>query len=173
TKHHATYVLSLIDQLDNLLKPGGIGDGGVSIPSSRPPGQLEAIDTLLMIDVECSQWIGLLGLHERPSIAGNLRALVGVSSEIDDDQLHKLSKSAVRWYTSAAVLTGWERPTWKPANTCPVCAQRGGLRVRLGDGENDTRAVCVECQSTWGPDEIGLLAQHIRWENREDMDESA
>lgn len=176
TQRHVTEVRSLIDQLQDALEPGGSADSGHAVPGSRPPARLEAIDVLLLIDTEASQWIGFLGLHERPSLAGNLHALVGVSGEIEDTDLRKLAKNAGRWVVMANVLTGWEVPAWRPNSTCPLCAVRGGLRVRAGDGISETgvSAVCVECSETWDASNIRLLGAHIRNENLDEpMGETA
>lgn len=55
----------------------------------------------------------------------------------------------------------------QPDNTCPLCATRGSLRIRVGDGinSNSASAMCVSCFEAWDDSNIGLLANHIRSEN--------
>lgn len=168
TARHKTRVLSLIDQLGQALEPGGTADFGHAIPSSRPTARLEAIDTLLTIDLEVNQWVDHLGLHIRTSLTANLRALVG-AHVYDDEQLLKLAACASRWVTLAKVTTGWEVPPFRPDNTCPLCGVRGGLRIRVGDGvgSQEVSAVCVECRETWDTANITLLGDHIKAENGE------
>lgn len=84
---------------------------------------------------------------------------------------HEIVHDVRRWWRQARVIAGWDSPAYRPWATCPVCEHRGGLRVNL---EMQT-GFCVECRSIWGPETIGLLADHIRVENGSDtpLDESA
>ncbi|MGH4002205.1 MAG: hypothetical protein ACRDTJ_32590 [Pseudonocardiaceae bacterium] len=77
---------------------------------------------------------------------------------------HSIEHDVRRWWTQARIVSGWDSAAWRPANTCPACEQRGGLRVRLAA----EAAVCIECRETWDRLTIGLLAEHIRTENFED-----
>ena len=70
-----------------------------------------------------------------------------------------LEHDVQRWWSQARIISGWDIPPFRPRATCPVCEASGSLRVKL-DG-----ASCVECQSLWGPGEVGLLAEHIRQES--------
>lgn len=164
-----TDVTSLLDQLAHIQPGGGIADGGHRIPGSRPTAHLEALDALMLIDTESGAWLTMLRMRDRHSVAANLRALLGGATALPQPEQHELANNAHRWVTIAAVITGWEIPPWRPDNTCPLCATRGSLRVRAGDGitSDEVSATCVSCWEHWHPDTIGLLAGHIRAENGE------
>lgn len=76
---------------------------------------------------------------------------------------HLLEHDVRRWWQQARVITGWDVPAYRPWNTCPVCEHRGGLRVNL----TMQTGLCIECRSIWGPEILGVLAEHIRTENAE------
>lgn len=162
-----TKVASLLDQLTRALEPGGTTDSGHRKPASTPAARLEALSALLVIDRECTDWMGFLALADRHLLAANLNGLVGAATSLDTDdpELANLATSAKRWMTLANVTTGWEVAPWRPDNTCPLCAVRGSLRVRVGDGTSEASATCVGCWQHWTAETIGLLADHIRWEN--------
>lgn len=166
--HHRTHVPSLLDQLRSAVEPGGTGEHGQGIPGSRPTARLDAIDTLLRIEAASASWLTLRCLQPlRATPEDNLRSLVGCAPHLDDPIRWDLTREARRWVTWARVTTGWEVPAFRPDNTCPLCARRGGLRVRAGDGitSSEASAMCVDCGEAWDPQTIGLLAQHIRSEN--------
>ncbi len=134
------------------------------MPSSTPPCRLEAIDTLLEVDAQASQWIGLLRGTQRRALADTLRQLVGLAAtHADDDQLRQLASQTRHWVTAASITTGWEVEAWKPNNTCPICEALRTLRIRVGAGV--ANALCVECRASWDWDTVSLLAEHIRSEN--------
>ena len=165
-----THVASLIDQLNHIQPGGGIEGGSHRVPGSRPTAHLEALDALMLIDTESNQWLALLGLRDRDDVAANLRALVGAAPALIAHDLTDLAKNAARWLTLARVITGWEIPAKRYDNTCPLCASRGTLRVRAGNGlaYAEVSAACVSCWEHWDSTSIGLLAEHIRAENHED-----
>lgn len=73
---------------------------------------------------------------------------------------HQLEHDVRRWWHQARIITGWDVSAFKPHNTCPVCDQWDTLRCRID------AALCIECRSIWdGPDEIGVLARHMKAEN--------
>lgn len=165
---HSTQVPPLLDQLRQAVEPSSSSDRGKSSFGSRPSARLDAIDTLLKIDQAVDDWVvRRLGLQPRDTLDGNLRLLVGAASTLDDQPQWDLTREARRWATWARVTTGWEVPPFRPNNTCPLCATRGGLRVRVGDGVSSyvSSAACVDCGEAWDPSTIGLLAEHIRAEN--------
>lgn len=67
-----------------------------------------------------------------------------------------------RWWYQARIVAGWDMAAWAPDNTCPVCDVRGKLRIRLDS------ALCIDCRTLWSAAELGVLAEHIRAENREE-----
>jgi hypothetical protein len=113
-------------------------------------------------------WCDRTGLTCRPTTIQNLRALIGAATLMPPEQLADASWDAQSWVALARVTTGWDKPAFAPnENTCPLCAQRGGLRIRVGDGvtSSDAHAACLNCHEHWNPGNIGLLAAHIRNEN--------
>jgi hypothetical protein len=163
-----TRVVSLLDQLEIAVEPSGSTSAGHRVPASTPAARMDAINALLVIDTEVSQQTQLWLDEERPTIAANLRALVGLACELGPLDQKALARWVTRWHTMAAIVTGWEVPPRRLANTCPLCAARGSLRVRVDVGTRGGTALCVECQETWDETTIGLLAAHIRAENNED-----
>lgn len=165
---HKTHVPPLLEQLQQALEPGGTGDAGRSVPASRPSARVEAMDIYLRIDQAVYVWCKTYCTPRRwDSLPDRLRALVGAAPNIEADEQDQLAREARRWVTWAKVCTGWEVPARQPDNTCPLCATRGGLRVRVGDGITSTEAsaCCVSCGESWDDTTIGLLAEHIRAEN--------
>lgn len=165
---HITDVPPLLAQLREAVEPSSSSERGKSSFGSRPSARLDAIDTLLRIEASSSHWLNVrLGKPLRHTIEDNLRALVGLAPMLDETLQWDLTREARRWATSARVVTGWEVPPFRPANSCPLCDERGSLRVRVGDGvtSSETWAMCVHCSEAWDPSTIGLLAEHIRAEN--------
>lgn len=193
--HHITSVPSLVLQLIEA-EPAGSGEKSGTTAGSRPAARLEALDTVMLIDSEASAWLRRLG-HDDPADTldhrgnanpgtGTVRCIKALHvAMMDAKPCHRLKPSRVkdkqnrdvwcctrhhieadvrRWWHQARIMTGYDSPSWRPDNTCPVCDQRRSLRIKLAA----STAVCVECRTVWPPDDIGLLAEHIRWENRED-----
>ena len=173
TRRWSMRVGSLLDQLGLCVSPGTGIDlaAGHAVPGSRPTASIEALDALMAIDVEVAQ---LADYHDvkREDIIGNLRGLLGVATGSDDAEQSYLAVRAERWVSRAKSVTGWADPVWRPDNSCPLCEERRSLRVRIMSA-SEMHASCVHCGETWTPDTIGLLAEHIRYENREDEIEEA
>lgn len=167
---HITHVPPLLEQLQQALEPssGRSSDAHLSVPASRPSARLDAMDTYMRIDQAVYGWCKTYCEQRRwDSLTDRLRALVGIAGRIEDDEQHDLARESRRWVTWSKVATGWEVPPRQPDNTCPLCANRGSLRVRVGDGvtTTETSAYCVSCFETWDDSTIGILAEHIRAEN--------
>jgi hypothetical protein len=186
-QRHRTTSPSLLEQLWGAVEASGSVEGGQRTFASKPSARLDAIDAAQRIDTGAFTWLRRLGLVDvydddtLPDTAAAVRRLGALlpstekcsRKKPDRDraccQHHQLELDIRSWWVTARVLTGWDSPAWQPANTCPICDVKGGLRVKL---EHRT-AVCVECGSTWSAETIGLLADHIRAENHEDdTDES-
>ena len=172
-KVHKTEVPSLLDQLRQLLEPGGIGDQGPSHPSSRPSFRAEAYDVLLGIDRAAQMWLRYNKLETRHSIEGDLRQIVGATGTMLEHAVFNLAMEAKQWRVWARIATAWDMPARTPHNTCPLCGQYGALRIRLDLGVGTGEAMCVACNEAWDNFNIGLLAEHIRWENGESGSEAA
>jgi hypothetical protein len=193
-RYHRTVAPPLLEQLWQSIEPSGSAEAGVARPAaSKPAARLDAIDTAQRIDAQVGAWLDLLdsaparakatGLTESElrllESVNRLRHLASLIPGLDHcgnrptyDQQgpiccnpHEIEHHIHRWWTWARVVTGWDTPAWQPANTCPLCGTRSSLRVRL----DDQRATCINdaCRETWGPDTIGLLAEHIRRENND------
>lgn len=163
-----TRVASLLDQLEQAVEPSGSTSAGHRVPASTPAARMDAINALLVIDNEVSQQVSVFLDAERPTLTDNLRALVGIAAEVGPLDQKVLARYAKRWHTMAAIVTGWEVPAMTPRGTCPLCSSRGALRVRVEVHVGTGTGLCVECHETWDETTIGLLAEHIRAENRED-----
>lgn len=168
---HVTRVASLLEQLGASVSPSGEVrlDSGHAVPGSRPTARLEAIDALMAIDVEASHLLAYTGGTDRGDIGANLRALVGRMSTLADDDQAEVARTAGRWVSRALSVTGWEVEPFRPDNTCPLCAEKRTLRVRVVTAY-EVHASCVACGETWTPESIGLLAEHVRWENGEEAE---
>lgn len=156
-----TNLPSLLNQLADAVVPGETyveGDAARPGFASRPPARIDAIDRLLAIEAAAARWVASIGLVVRPTTEANIRALVGISGTLDSDTLDALTYEVTTWRTWAATVTGWQSPPWRPRVGCPVCDKVGSLRIRL----DQKTACCMDCGEAWGPDEIGLLAEHIR-----------
>lgn len=196
TKGHITTVPALVHQLLSATPSSQGSNSGTSGYASRPAGRLEALDTIMLIDQETESWLYRLGVDvprdtypagsDRPETgSGTIAALTALHAahaaltactrqtfRRDDNGTpcclrHHVEHDVRRWWRSARVASGWDSPAWRPDNTCPVCEQRRSLRINL----TLQLGYCVECRETWGPEVIGLLADHIRVENADTDDE--
>lgn len=182
TRGHVTLVPSLIDQLQTATaaNTGETGRGGYQ---SRPAAFLESMDTLIHIDLAAARWIRDLGEDDHHTdTAATVRQLHGLwpssthckkskpkrdsTGNVTCCTRHTIEHDIRSWWTQARVITGWDTTAWRPDNTCPACTKRGALRVRFATQS----AMCIQCRTTWTPEVIGLLADHIRLENAEDQD---
>lgn len=183
TRDHLTSVPSLIDQLQTAT-PASAGDGAPTGGyRSRPAAWLEALDTLVHIDLAAAHWVRDLGEDDPGDTGACIQLLHGLHASAPhcgrraprrDDAgkvicctAHAIEADVRQWWTQARVITGWDSTAWRPANTCPMCGERGALRVRF----STQSAFCVQCRTTWDETQIGLLADHIRHENSDDIDD--
>jgi hypothetical protein len=168
TSLHTTWHPSLLDQLGTCAPANASAEEGQRPGyKSKPTANLEALDMLLTIDHQAASWVRRLGADDPGSTSGCLRLLNGLGASAGPQLSGHLDADVRRWWTWARIHTGWDSPAWKPDNTCPLCAVKGGLRVKL----LDRIAHCVDCGETWDPTTIGLLADAIRWENKDTLDE--
>ena len=163
-----THGASLLAQLEQAIEPSGSTSAGHRVPTSTPAARMAAMNALLVIDTEVSHTVLIHLGHERPTLAANLHALVGAATGLAGSDLKGLAYYATRWHTMAAIATGWEVPPVRLHNTCPLCTLRDTVLIRLDPQRNTGTAYCAECHETWDETTIGLLAEHVRAENRED-----
>lgn len=166
---HVTKVAPLLEQLQ-FAAPAGKGDessgGGYE---SRPSASIHSIDTLTHIDLEAARWVRDLGEDDPVDTIACVRKLAALSAGLEACSKrhrgcctrHELEHDVRRWWAQARVVTGWDSPAWRPDSTCPMCGERGTLRVKLVDQVG----LCSECRETWDDTNIGLLAEHIREES--------
>lgn len=165
--------------------------GAATQATSRPTARVEAMDTVMLIDDEAGDWIDRLGgvIPADPINPDTLRPIPGAGTVLRLQRLHGLYPSTKncdlpkhrkhdvdgwccdrghveydvrRWWQQARIIAGWDMAAWIPNNTCPVCDERRKLRIRLDS------AMCVECRTVWSAGQLGLLAEHIRAENRDE-----
>lgn len=168
-RHHVT-VPALLDQLQHATPLTGGDDRSGSGYGSRPVASLEALDTLVRIDLESARWLRDLGLDDPGDTKDCVRLAGSLLPQVTTCTTTPprpggccLPHDITRWWHQARIVSGWDVAAWKPNNTCPLCGKRGTLRIRPADHA----ALCVDCRSTWDPNTISLLAEHIRAENHD------
>lgn len=159
---HLTTVPPLLDQLWDAPTQGGVGEEGPRAGfASRPAARLEALDVAARIDLEVGRWVRDLGENDPIDTSACLRLLHSLLPAAAEDTRKAVTRDVRRWWVQARIATGWDSPPWKPDNTCPVCSERGTLRVNLAA----QGGFCTACHETWDEANIGLLADHIRSES--------
>lgn len=173
---HFTRVPPLLAQLRYADWTKGSERGGSGF-ESRPAASIEALDTLVSIDLEAARWVRDLGEDDPSTTIGCVSLLGGLlpsanrckshrGEQVDGDWCctwHWVEHDVRRWWTQARIVTGWDAPAWRPDNTCPSCGVRRSLRIRLAERVG----FCVECRETWPSDSYQILAEHIRAESEE------
>lgn len=139
------------------------GDGGRSVPSSRPPGAWEAMSRHSAITIAVFRWCWSLRLEQRDTVEGNIYALVGAAAGMDDDDRRALLGDMRSWRHQAAVMTGWASASFVPQVACPIvdCGRMNTLRINL-----DRRlALCTGCEARWDDEDqegsFAVLASYV------------
>lgn len=159
---HVTTVAPLLEQLWAADTPSASAEDGPRAGyQSRPAARLEALDVAARIDLDASRWVRDLGEDDPADTIACLRLLHSLLPSAHEVTRRAVEHDVRRWWTQARIVTGWDSPAWKPDNTCPMCGERGTLRVNLAA----QGGFCVECRETWDESNIGLLADHIRSES--------
>ena len=176
--HHTTQVPPLIDQLAEAA-PASQGNSNRSTPGSRPAARIDALDTLALIDLAAARWVRDLGEDDPGTTIACIRKLYGLAASahfcgkkatregrtITCCTVHKIETDLRTWWTQARIVTGHDTQAWAPNNTCPMCTERRTLRIRV----DEKCALCTSCRETWDDTNLGLLAEHIRAENGEEL----
>lgn len=170
---HYTRVPALLVQLEHAQPSGNGEDRGSNGYESRPAARVEAVDVLIGIEHQAQRWLKRTepNAYSYPTTTAGLVARVGSHlphltwckrGKADGNccERHELEHDIRRWWAQARIVAGWDSPAWKPDATCPACAARGSLRIRL----SSKVGFCVECRETWDPDTVGLLGEHVRAE---------
>lgn len=176
---HVTTVPPLITQLKDaeVTKSGELTG---SDAKSKPACHIEALDTLAYIDLAAAAWVRDLGEDDPGDTIACIRKLYGLARSaqfcgkgrptVENRKatcctVHAIERDMRSWWTQARIVSGWDTLPWRPNNTCPMCAERRSLRIR----SDDKTALCVTCRETWDASNIGLLAEHVRQENGEEL----
>lgn len=191
-KEHKTVHPPLLAQLDAAIRIRPQTDQLAAVkatstdPTALPHFDAEAFDRKNKIAEEVLDWCVRLGervreVRGRP-IDTSLRLILGRLHTLDQARLRELLADVGRWHTWCEIMSGWKGAPVRPNVPCPACGatpsgERKGLRVRMAaasgtGGVTETAsvqaAVCLSCETTWSADTIGILAEHMRREGRED-----
>lgn len=171
-RQHRATVPALLAQLGADTRDTSVdsGDGARGTYSSKPPSRLDALDTVARIDLGAARWIrDLTGEWSDPDAdtASVVRRVGALAASCTPAQQRAVARDVRGWYVAARVVTGWDSPAWAPDATCPVCEERGTLRIRL----HERVGMCTdpECRAWWDASTIGLLADHVRAETMADV----
>lgn len=162
-REHRTVQPGLLTQLAALIGEMTTSVDGTTtrpIMASRPPANVDALSCHTVITMAAARWCWSLKLDLRDTPEGNIRALVGAVTLLDEDTTRTLADEMRDWRNTASVLTGWSTPPYRPQVPCPVpdCAQVGKLRINL----SRHTGICLACRATWDIDTIGILADYVR-----------
>jgi hypothetical protein len=122
--------------------------GRRTVPGSRPPADLSAVDLVREIHAGAIAWSWCLGGHHRNAVTA-LRwlpdaaaALPGTDTRLDGAE--GLYGAVSRWHRQARVVCGWTEPAQRyPLAACPDCGTQGSIRGR----PRSEVAWCVECDA--------------------------
>lgn len=163
-RHHTAWHPPLIVQLQQAAQPthqtDDIKAGRHGKPAPAAPANLDALDRLQAIQAGIAHWRATLSLPPRDGL--DLHGLVGAAAATDPHTRTQLAADIDRWKLWCLTLAGWRTPPWRPHAPCPQCERmpgdKTGLRVRL----DRSTACCLSCGAAWGPDAVGILADHVR-----------
>jgi hypothetical protein len=163
TQRHHTRSLPLIHQLEAAIYTTTAESGARAGFESKPSARLDALDTLTRIEAGTLDWLKRLDLKSPVTLtpSGPIFDLCQAVQRAAANAGAPMLRDVRSWWITARTTTGWDSPAWRPRATCPLCAKKGGLRIRL-DAQT---AHCNECGEVWDHTTIGLLADHIRAEN--------
>jgi hypothetical protein len=164
TRQHEVNHLPLLEALLEAAYPGSTGErGGRSVPGSRPPLRLDAIDRYVQVQQEAKLWRRRLQI-DAAGLVATVKGFGVHASQIDAEALTELTGAARCWVVWAETATGERAPLFAPDAPCPVCERRHGLRVNVAE----QRAYCRHCTSWWDESSIGVLGAHVaRWTERQ------
>lgn len=150
--HHARHP-SLLTQLRQALEPGPDDEPSPRSADPAAPIALGALDVLMRIEAGSAYWVNVrLGGKLRATCEGNLRALVGAATSLDEETLDDLAADVEAWWRWARVEAAWDGRPRDLRDPCPWCGQRA-LRVAW----DVSAAWCRQCAATWGQTEVGML----------------
>lgn len=152
---HKTHQPSLLDQLALAVEPSVDADAmRHGVAGSRPSAHLDSIDRLMEIGRECRDILDENGCKRRLTTEANIRSLVALASNLEDEPVKALIATVRRWLIWAKTVSGWDSPPKRPNCRCLVCNELGSLRARF----LPTTICCIRCGATWDESNLGLLA---------------
>lgn len=156
TGHHLTREAGLLTQLDQAAMPGGGAredEASPSKPTSRPP-------VTGAFELSCDVVVGASKLRRdlrtatgrtlgrRQHVADDLREIVGLVPELDDDTARGVLRQVRKWVTSARVVLKYDVPIAELRDMCcPYC--EGPLRVRR-DASSEVWCATPNCRDDEG-----------------------
>lgn len=166
TGRHRTTNPPLLQQLWTAAETSrGMDSGNTRGFQSSPAASLEALDVALEIEQTVHELLRALGVvdsHDHyPDTIAAVRHLGSLASPGEHSTHRDEARTVRHWWVAARVITGWDLPAFRPNNTCPMCANRGTLRIKWPTG------FCTSCRTAWDEEHSGLLVEHIRAENGE------
>jgi hypothetical protein len=128
-------------------------------PSSRPPLATEALSAYMDVSAGAQRWVRSLRLANRTTVESNIRALIGVTGQLDLDTLESMLEEMKLWRRWAMVLIGTAEHQWRPRCACPVCGTRHSIRINV----KALLGYCTECQHWWeGEDDLKAMGTAVQ-----------
>jgi hypothetical protein len=153
-RRHIITLPSLLQSLEDAMRPSTGEAGAPAGYESRPAAELEPAAVMRLITDSSAMWARVFGIRKE-TLAGRLRGLV--SAHHTDTQLETLTREAGYWVRRARLATGWDPAPFTLNQPCPYCWARNALTI-TGDLE---RARCSGCGQEWDELTIGLLGQML------------
>lgn len=166
---HVVTIPGLIAQVAELVWPSGPDESATSrpVPSSRLPGNPQAMAVHLDIWMGVAKWHMMWCLTTRDAVESSIRQLLGRAAREDSDTQDELLAEMRRWQHRCEVVLREAFNDPQVQSPCPVegCGQRT-LRINV----KKKTARCLTCRARWAeaPDpERGIwsivgLADHIQ-----------
>lgn len=157
--HHNTTQPSLIDQLRRHAQPGrGEALGRLSVPDSRPPGRVGAINLLAQMTHHATVWLRDLSVAGRRwgDLTRNITLIAGAAPTQTPPTQADIAADLTSWKRRAEIITGWRRPPLALTAPCPQCGAHGQLMAF----PDTVTALCSQCGAWWPTERIGILAAH-------------
>lgn len=157
--HHDTTQPSLIEQLRRHAQPGrGEALGRLSVPGSRAPGRVGAINLLAQMTRHATIWLLDLRVAGRRwgDLTRNITLIASVAPTQNPPTQTDIAKTLTSWKRRAEIITGWRRPPLALSAPCPQCGAHGQLLAF----PDTVTALCSACGAWWPTERIGILAAH-------------
>ena len=164
TEPHIVQMPSLIDQLDEALTGGRSGTDRAGFESSSV-ARFDALGLLERMRVEATVWARPPSTRWRPTLPQLVRAPLGYLNDLGDLDVADLERDVRGWWSAARIVTTWDSPAMRIYAPCPLCEAWGDLFARV----NPIAAWCRACGEAWDETNVGLLGDHVRIVNGEEV----